>query len=121
MLSQENEKKKKKLRIMDDVQYLWDGGMVCCFFWGVSGTQEDEKDDKGSVPFTGSGIKNIPTLSCVLPGPLYDVITLPSCWSCSGFGSRPQHSGLGVPPATDLGSVSALRASNLTSKGNVHI
>lgn len=106
---------------MDDVQYLWDGGKVCCFFWGVSGTQEEEKDDKGSVPFTGSGIKNIPTLPCVLPGPLYDVITLPSCWSCSGFGSRPQQSGLGVPPATDLGSVSALRASNLTSKGNVHI
>lgn len=52
--------------------------MFADFSGGVSGTQEEEKEDKGRVAFTGSGIKNTHTLPCVLPGPLYDVMTLPS-------------------------------------------
>lgn len=44
---------------------------------GGSGTKEEEKDDEGSVAFIGSRIKNIHTLPCVLPGPLYDVIAVP--------------------------------------------
>lgn len=53
-------------------------GKGCSYWKGGSGTKEEEKDDKGSIAFIGSRIKNIHTLPCVLPGPLYDVIAVPS-------------------------------------------
>lgn len=97
------------------------GEGLLIFQGGVSGTQEEGKNDKRSVPFTGSAIKNTHTLPCVRPGP--SLMSLPSLprWSRSEFGSRPQQSGLRVPPATDPGSVRSPCASNLTGKGNVHI
>lgn len=60
--------------------FVCDGGKVVHIGRGgvCSGTKEEEKDDKGSVAFIGSRIKNIHTLPCVLPGPLYDVIAVPS-------------------------------------------
>lgn len=76
VFSPENEKKKKNEgQPMYSICVWWGKG---CSFWGVSGTKEEEKDDKGSVSFIRGEIKSIHTLPCVLPGPLYDVITVPS-------------------------------------------
>lgn len=57
--------------------FVCDGGRAVHIGRGGSETKEEEKDDKGSVAFIGSRIKNIHTLPCVLPGPLYDVIAVP--------------------------------------------
>lgn len=57
---------------MGEGLFILEGGGVLC-----SGTKEEEKDDKGSIAFIGSRIKNIHMLPCVL-GPLYDVIAVPS-------------------------------------------
>lgn len=105
---------------MDVVQYLWDGGRFVDFSGGVAGTQE-EKGTKGVFLSPGEELR-IFTRSLVyyLVPSMMSLPSLP-CWSCSEFGSRPQQSGLQAPPATDLGSVWSPCASNLTSKGNVHI
>lgn len=58
--------------------FVCDGGRAVHIGRGGSGTKEEEKDDEGSIAFIGSRIKNIHTLPCVLPGPLYDVIAVPS-------------------------------------------
>lgn len=77
VLSPENEKKKKLNDSLCTV-FVCDGGRFVHIGRRGSGTKEEEKEDKGSIAFIGSRIKNIHTLPCVLPGPLYDVIAVPS-------------------------------------------
>lgn len=93
-------------------------------FGGFQGLKKKRRMSKGV--FLSSGLElRIFTHSLVyyLVPSMMSLPSLP-CWSCSESGSRPQQSGHQVPlphpPDTDLGSVRSC-ASNLTSKGNVHI
>lgn len=132
VLSQENEKKKKKtlLRMIAYVFVLW-GKM--CLFGGISGSKEGQtvakpQDYKGSIYFIGSASKwnkkkFIRSPEYFLVPSMMSLLSLPH-WSCSRFGLwvwPTQRSGLKVPPVTDLGSVWPFYASNLACKGKVHI
>lgn len=80
VLSQENEKRKQKLRIMEDVQYLWDGGTFADFPGGFQGLKKKRRVTKGVflLPGMESRILTRSRVYYLPPPPLYDVITLPS-------------------------------------------